>query len=591
MNEAGTSRGRAAGSVSPLFTLVMLCPLLLAPTCDGEDQGGGGAAGDGGASGGGGLGGEAGVAGSLTGGGAGAGSASGAGGEPNGGGGGVAGAAGAAAQGGAGGSGGSSGAGGEGGQAGAAGAGGTAPEPCTSVACGDGCRDPLTEACDDGNDVVVDACSPACELQDFLLGPGVPRGGGDPRPPVGHRLGGSRHPLAAGPRGSAVVLIEDEGETPRVLLRRLSTVGLPESSLVDVSLGTAAVTFTGPALAALPDGAFAVAYTDYDGDGDELGVRLRRVEPGASAGSGAGFANATSLGSQRDAELVWTGRELVVAWEDDSEISTAPDLRWRRFDAALRPLEPEQTLSASAAEEGRLSLLPVTAGVVAAWRQGQGGRETIEVSLAGARWSIGPAFLAGGASDRPALAELDGSHVLVAFTAATWTETGTSEETRLRVAVLDLGQPGEVGSTLVPSRLAESKGLASHAPAALRFAEQWYLTWQTEALSGSEQGEELWLKELTWDAGASQLDLSRVETSLPLDFAHRQGDQRALALAVGAFPEGLSLIAVWEDWGRTFGAGSGAPDVVAWQRPWPWPNRAPSALWSLDAASLSEGAR
>jgi hypothetical protein len=92
-----------------------------------------------------------------------------------------------------------------------------------------------------------------------------------------------------------------------------------------------------PVMAALPGGKYAVAWSDFDGDGSDLGVALRLLDAAGELGS-LTAANAQTEFSQLNPDMLWTGSELVVVWEDYSDAVSGPDLRYRRFDQNLQPL-------------------------------------------------------------------------------------------------------------------------------------------------------------------------------------------------------------------------------------------------------------
>jgi len=68
----------------------------------------------------------------------------------------------------------------------------------------------------------------------------------------------------------------------------------------------------------VPGGKYAVAYTDFNGDGDELGIALRIVDPEIAPTGTPAHANATTIFSQYDPDVIATSSGLVLAWVDDS---------------------------------------------------------------------------------------------------------------------------------------------------------------------------------------------------------------------------------------------------------------------------------
>ena len=551
------------------------------PSCS-EPGGGGGGGGGGGEAGSGGVGGDAGSGGSAgTGGDAGS---AGAGGESGGGGlGGDAGSAGtggepAAGTGGtggepSGGTGGVAGLGGQAGAGGAAGTGGTSTVPCSSLECGDGCRDPATEECDDGNYQSGDSCNPICGVSDALVGSGAIWSPGEPAPP-GYSLSNSRHPISGASDGFAVVLSATDGADSRVMLRTYDSAGVP-GALLEASVNAWPLASTSAALAALDDGSFATVWEDFGVDDDELGVALRLVTPATTPAEAPIAANSAALGAQYEPDIVRVGNELVVAWRDDSDWATAPDIRYRRFTQSLLPLSSESTLVATDAIESGVSLLDVGGALVAGWREGSGGKETVVVRWNYADYRVAPRYLPPGADERPALLALDDDQLLLAYTDAR--EDGS---TRLRVAVLSASEPGDVAAVTVSAKAdgVRGVGLDQSRPSLVRAGGQLFLAWATDRVVGDARAKDVWLKELFWDGTAEELDLSSVEIVLPRQPEHLVGDQGAPALSSMPYSNGVALVSAWDDFGRTFGAASGWPDVVAEVIPLPL----------LREASLSE---
>jgi hypothetical protein len=101
-------------------------------------------------------------------------------------------------------------------------------------------------------------------------------------------LGRAAHPVAADGDGFAVVYIEPESAPPRVALSAFDPKGVRIGAPLLVSAGTQSkpLLFSSPVVAALPGAKYAVAWTDFDGDGDELGVALRLVDPAIAPAGG-----------------------------------------------------------------------------------------------------------------------------------------------------------------------------------------------------------------------------------------------------------------------------------------------------------------
>ncbi len=437
--------------------------------------------------------------------------------------------------------------------------------PSGPPVCGDGYRDPTTEECDDWpSSLVDDSCSNSCQVRDVLAEPGTPPSPGIA--PPGHTLGDGRHPVAAGGSSLALVFLEPEKTPPGVALKAYGTKGEPLSGVTDVGTGTTPVLFANPVVASLPDGGFAVAWTDFGGDGDELGVRLRKVTVGATPTGGAKVANATVDFSQFDQDVLWTGSELVVAWTDTSG-DAGGNIRYRRFNSNLTVLSPgssDESLASSSSGEQSVALANFQGGWVAAWRSSVGGSESIGVRSGSQIWSVG-SFIGGPAGDHPAIAEIDSTHLLLVFTESVL--TGGAFVPRLRAAVLGTSTAGSPTFSIDPlvSPYDLQISIGQRDPNVVQVGTRLFVAWRSSAISGDPSAEELWLKEIGWSSdgsGGVTLDLSHKEIALRRWSTHGQDDQRRPALAASSlWPEG-ALVTAWEDYGRTFGANEGAPDVV-----------------------------
>jgi hypothetical protein len=457
----------------------------------------------------------------------------------------------------------------------------------------DGVRNP-TEECDDGVGNEADLCTASCRVSDALAVRGV--AGGESR-----YLGESRHPVSAGPRGFAVAFVEPDPEPPVIGLTVFDSAGDPRAR-IDVSSGSTPVLFSNPAVAALDDGSYAVTWTDFGRDGDELGVALRRVRPTAASGSSPPvsgldlgvtlatrqFANGITEFSQYDADLLRVGNQLVVAWTDTSNAPTAPDICYRTFEvgtsgsnAAFRAVDADQNLAASGAFEGNVALAPFGQTWVAAWRSSLAtGEETIEVALPseGLSWSLGP-DLPGAPEDHPAVAELDAEHLAVLYSVGTDPGgTSVSNVSRLKLAVLSLAQaePVVIYDFEQDDLEYQDPSIAQSHPSLVHAGSVLYASWRTASLFGDPEAENVFLRELVW---TTEVEADQ-EYRIPLTAAGSLGDQRFPALAVGPIQVGTpglpnpapagSLVVAWDDYGRVFGSTlEGRPDVIA--QFWPLP--------------------
>jgi cysteine-rich repeat protein len=473
------------------------------------------------------------------------------------------------------------------------------PAQGVSVFCGDGIRDPLTEECDDGLGSAADLCSARCQVTDTLAGAGAPLN-------VARRLGEGRHPAAGAPGGFGVVFVEPDPKVqipnvtpPLVGLAAFDAGGDPRARIA-VSAGGNPLLSANPVVAALPGSpaSYAVAWTDFNGDGDELGIALRRVSVstpdgsklptvGAAAGatlSALQFANSGTAFSQYDPDVLAVGASLVVAWTDSADAGTAPDVRFRTFSAdstGFTAQADDQTLSATSAFESNVALAPFGTSWAAAWRASTSdAQETIEIrdNGGGTRWSVGPHLPADGA-DHPALADLGNGKLLVLYTVGTDPgATGTANVGKLRAAVLDVAQASVTAVSVTPSTAALADANVSESePSLVSAGSSWYFAWRSAAQPGDANGDELWLRRVS-AVGAASLTLDP-EQRLPRWPSGTPGDQRFPALFAvpaltatqalpGPAPSGGLLLA-WDDYGKTAGTGEGQPDVLVQFAPLP----------------------
>ena len=423
-------------------------------------------------------------------------------------------------------------------------------------------------------------------MSDVLVGPGLLSD--DARPPPGRTLGDGRHPIAASESGYGVIYVEPEGLAPRLALRTFTENGAPvcfdasaEICNEDTTVGEGAtpVVDAHPVVAEYPEGEYAadeymVAFTEFGGDGDGLGVGAQHVVAGRETQDAVFFMNQTTVGAQYDPDLIWAGDRFVVAYVDTSNLYTAPDLRLRDFVDDLN--SDEELLAGTTAAEFNVALAPVTDGYAAAWRESADQKETVRVRLfrdgEETEWSITPAFLAPDSADRPAVIELDESHLLLVYTDARVDATGTSHIGRVRYAILDVDAPGTVSGKNLAAKAPGYKGdltISFGRANAIRIADEFFVSWTSDRIVGDSRGEEVWLKPVSWSPGATVLGQGNVEQPLPRESWHREGDQRSAALASMPYNNDHALACAWDDRGRTFGAVSGAPDVVAELIPMP----------------------
>jgi cysteine-rich repeat protein len=434
-----------------------------------------------------------------------------------------------------------------------------------STICGDAIIG-ADEQCDDGPGAAIDACTSLCRTRDQPASQTATK--------IDRYQGFGRHPLAGLDGGFISSYVEfptDEapplGE-PAIGATLFNVWGQPQHH-VNVSEGASPIELSNPVAAALPGGAYAVAWTDFDSDGSNLGIALRRVSASGNLGPLLS-ANANRTFTQEEPDLLWTGGQLVVAWEDYADANNGPDLRYRTFDADLNPLADDLTLAASEAPEAAVALASFGNGWAAAYREGvPDGTEYIVIKAGDASFRVGP-VLGGSPDDKPALATLDTSHLLVVFSEGTDPgATGIYNTPRLRYALLDTAgstTPGFLAVNPLGDVYVDDESIAQLSPSLLNTPNGIYLAWSSVARPKDAAGDEVWLKHLAWSSGApAQLDLSEQEVLIPHSCEGRGGHQRTPALAFipdTTLPPSGALAVAWDDYSRSLGANAGAPDVV-----------------------------
>jgi cysteine-rich repeat protein len=425
----------------------------------------------------------------------------------------------------------------------------------TMQACGNAVTEP-GEECDDGNSDETDTCSSTCTSLDFLA---VPSGAPDDAGKVQSRwLGTGRHPAGAGTGGFAIAHVEPHGDEARIGLALFDAAGA-RAGVAQVSAGTTPPFFTDPGVAAVSSTHFAVVWTDFGGDGDGLGVAMRRVSTTGQMGP-VRYANQSRAFMQGDADLVWTGNELVVAWADDTDALKGPDLRYRTFDASLQPLTDERTLAATAELEGSVALTTFTkGGWAAAWRASDfaTGLERIVVTDGEMTWQT-PLHVPGPVESRPALVELDAGHLLLVYGTLTDPgEDGVSEVPKVEGAVLDATTNGMTLLSLTDPTDPFSLHFPLTMPALVRSDDRFFLAL---VVPGGPNGDDLGLIELDWDGQTETLEMGAF-WQLPRDPAQILGDQRFPALSPAPLGGRDAILAAWDDHYVEPGALHGEPDV------------------------------
>jgi len=428
----------------------------------------------------------------------------------------------------------------------------------SSPVCGDGFLS-AGEDCDDGNNADGDGCSATCKITPELA---TTTGASSTSPPWPRRtLGQSRHPLAAGCDTVGVAVVDATSAPATLTLNTFSNAGARKRTL---NFATSTIDAPDPVLAALPGDLFAAAWTDASADGDELGVRLVSIDP-VTGKLTSTVANESTPFSQSAPDMVFDGRELVVAWQDTSNAAGAPDLKYRLFSPDLTPLSGDLTLAATSAVEDDVVLAAFNGAWAAAWRSGSQGMETIEVQSGSKHWTVGP-FLPGAAHDRPDLAFLDATHLAVAFTAGADPDgTGVANVAQLHGAILDAAAPGATASfgiTPAQNPYAVLRDLDQTQPSIAVYPDHLLVSWRSAATPGDPRDGELWTRRIPFSGSADKpvtVDPSHLEVPLIRTDAARIGDQSAFRLVQTHAPGG-GLFAAWEDQGRSLS--SGTPDVA-----------------------------
>jgi hypothetical protein len=419
-------------------------------------------------------------------------------------------------------------------------AGSTTTPPPVSVFCGDAIRDPVTEECDAGADD-TDLCSADCRRRSTTVWSTATA----PLDQALHRyMGAGVHPVASGGAG-LVVVTEDRASPGTVFVTVRTPLGFPRVSTVAAEAGSTEAGFHADPVAAVSGDSVVVAWTATSGgsggDGDELGVALQRYESSGSWGPVV-FANTTKAFSQRRPDVIWTGSVFVVAWEDESDANTGPDLRMRTFSPTLGG-GAESILAASPEAEGRVALAAHGGSFVAAWRSAVDGAETIRVRADGGLVaSVGP-HLGGDAEDAPAVVSLGDDRVLVAYARTELEEGAEVGTTRLRGAVVDVASGlllSDVSLVPTPSGF-DAEGFPSLATAGGKV----FLGWTARQHVVDVSGDAVLLQEVNVvDDVATLVGTIR---SFPVDAAAGT-DQRRLRLSAGPGSGSLdALLVAWED--------------------------------------------
>ena len=342
-----------------------------------------------------------------------------------------------------------------------------------------------------------------------------------------------------------VELVGDAGDEAQVVIHTFSTIGVRVGSgncpgeLLDAD----------PVIAALPAGGYAVAYAKLGVDDDGLGIALARVSGDGTVTPVSAPANSTTDFSQRSPDILWTGSQLVVGWEDESTIPRR--ICTRRFNEQLLPTSGQECTT-EALPVSRVSLASLQGEAVTSWRADDNETSTYRVKFPSGIWTsppvVSPAY-----DETIALAELDTDTMLAVYCDG----LGQMHASLLDALGSDLGEPVVLNSGSSPR----------FRPALAATADGIYLAWRepvAEPVPGDPWDplfDELWLQRLVWDAG--MLDTSAEPIALPHNITHQNGDQARPALAAAPYWPSGAILAAWDDLSsNNFGGQAEHGDVV-----------------------------
>ena len=443
--------------------------------------------------------------------------------------------------------------------------------PLVSTFCGDGIRDPNQEECDDGPSPNGNLCNWACQLTDgWVQHSDTPL---KPGQRISRQLGLGSHSVSANANTFAVAMVEQllPDEDAVVRLNTFDELGILTGSHI-VSEGTWPADNSDPVVAVLANGDVLTAYTEFGGDGDGLGIALRRLRAGQTQPDDVRYISDPSFASQQHADILALPDGVVVVYTDESDASSGPQLRVREFDLSLNP-RASRSLSGGTNVDGRASLTAIDDSWGTAWRalSNDNNNEDIKVydASTNTRWTVGP-YGSGPSGEQPALTQLGQYHRLVLFGVGTDPDSdGVSSTGRFHYAVLDTRSPGAPVREGILERHSAYAALLNQGelrPSLVSFGTEAYLAWQSGAATGDANGEESWFQRITASSSSNSLDVTLdEETALPRWSVERKGDQRNPTLAIlgpsSHYPTG-ALVSVWEDYGKNLGTSSGEPDVV-----------------------------
>ena len=360
--------------------------------------------------------------------------------------------------------------------------------PCTADSCSQGTGvihepvalgTPCPDQTTDNGDELCNA-SATCLAGTSSL-PVLSRVGGQDSNVTERRLGAGNHPVASGSQGMAVAFLElqmKDNSAPRLGVATFSLLG--EGRGVGRIQGV--LLEADPVLAALPDGSFALAYTAFGLDGDGLGVALVKVSSTGGIVGTTKVANQTTLYGQKAPDIIWTGSQLVVAWEDESQTS-GRRICSREFSQTLAPLAAEHCEPIAAAWASRVSLTPVAGQSAMAWRSDTQTTNSVKLKFAShlSTFDLTASTLA----ETPTLLGLDAGHVLIVYT------EGCGEQDAVVV---------NAAGAVTTSTLLNTSGEERYAPVLASTSDGIYLSWREPAVMlGSD-----------WDPNFDELYIQKI---------------------------------------------------------------------------------
>jgi hypothetical protein len=410
------------------------------------------------------------------------------------------------------------------------------PHP-TSKRCGDALRDPQLEECDDGPDdsAGLDVCSDDCRVRSAPISVLGETDGGAPETAHGS-FGSCPHTLAATDERLAIAFVDETGSPT---LQLFSSLGTRRGDARALASDAAPLLTPNPCAATLPDGRFVLSWSDTSSGTPD--ILMRTFDPERGKLGAVRLVHESTAGSQTEADVLWVGKHLIVAYTD------LLDVKYRAFDAKLRPVHGDRLLETGMDLQSSVSLAAIGGSEwAAAFRSTDGVFEAIHVVSGNDTWSTelaAPSPI----GDRPVLAALDAKHLLLAFTVGTDPfATGTASVARIRVAVLDLDAPGHVTTQeLLPSSepyKSNAAVLEQRHPRLIAADGAAYLAWENDAPPGTAPSTVILLARFELGTNAELIQ----QPEIPIDVGSDSlSDAEPQLAATNLFPGG-ALLSAWQ---------------------------------------------